>query len=127
MSDERIPNWDDGGPTPFDEAARFREWIHTLDEDVIQGEYGYEPGEFTIFAEHWHEHYTQGLTPAQSFKRPLDAFAEDRRQRAAAKAVDWERIKAADATSRHCVASAGSSANSKTAEPFTASPQDGDD
>ncbi len=94
---ERVPNWDDGGPTPFDMDAAFREWIRVLDEDVIQGDYGYEPGEFTVFAEHWHEHYRQGLTPAQSFKRALDAFAEDRRAREQQKETNWDRIKAADA------------------------------
>lgn len=78
---EREPNWDDGGPTPFDVDEKFREWIRVLDEDVIQEEYGYEDGEFTVFAEHWHEHYRQGLTPQQSFKRALDAFAADRRER----------------------------------------------
>lgn len=94
---ERVPSWDDGGPTPWDEDAKFREWIHVLDEDVIQGEYGYERGEFTIFAEHWHEHYRQGLTPAQSFKRALDAFAEDRRQRDQEQKAKWQSIQAADA------------------------------
>lgn len=77
----REPNWDDGGPTPWDADPKFREWLRVLDEDVIQGEYGYEQGEFTVYAEHWHEHYRQGLTPAQSFKRALDAFAEDRREK----------------------------------------------
>jgi hypothetical protein len=94
---DRVPNWDDGGQTPWDVDANFRDWIHRLDEDVIQGEYGYEPGEFTIFAEHWHEHYTQGLTPEQSFKRALDAFAEDRRQREQERKVNWSRIQEADA------------------------------
>lgn len=91
------PNWDDGGPTPWDADEKFRAWIQVLDEDVIQGEYGYEPGEFAIFAEHWHEHYTQGLTPQQSFKRVLDAFAEDRRQREQARKDNWARIQSADA------------------------------
>jgi transposase-like protein len=80
---ERTPNWDDDGPTPFDVDDKFRAWIRELDEDVIQGEYGYEQGEFTVYAEHWHDHYLQGLTPAQSFKRALDAHAEARREREA--------------------------------------------
>lgn len=94
---EREPNWDDGGPTPWDVDDKFRAWIHALDEDVIQAEYGYEPGEFTIFAEHWYEHYRQGLTPQQSFKRALDAFAEDRRQREQERKDNRARIEAADA------------------------------
>ena len=93
----REPNWDDGGPTPWDTDPKFRAWIRTLDEDVIQGEYGYEQGEFTVYAEHWHPHYLEGLTPAQSFKRALDAFAEDRRERDRQKAENWARIQAADA------------------------------
>lgn len=96
-NEDREPNWDDGGPTPWDCDPKFREWINTLDEDVIQGEYGYEPGEFTVYAEHWHEHYRQGLTPAQSFKRALDAFAEDRREQDRKRKENWERIKASDA------------------------------
>ena len=91
----REPNWDDGGPTPWDIDEKFREWIRALDEDVIRGAYGYEPGEFTVYAEHWHDHYRQGLTPQQSFKRALDAFAEDRRQRNAERMANDERIDAA--------------------------------
>lgn len=94
---DREPNWDDGGPTPWDVDEKFRAWIEELDEDVIQGEYGYEPGEFTIYAEHWHEHYRMGLAPAQSFKRALDAFAEDRRQKDAERKATAERIREADA------------------------------
>ncbi len=94
---DREPNWDDDGPTPWDVDEKFRAWIRTLDEDVIQGEYGYEPGEFTVYAAHWHEHYLQGLTPEQSFKRALDAFAEDRRQREAERKNNWERIQVSDA------------------------------
>jgi len=97
MSDTREPNWDDGGPTPCDVDEKFRAWIYALDEDVIQGEYGYEPGEFTVYAEHWHEHYMQGLTPQQSFKRALDAFAESRRQEEAERKANAQRIRDADA------------------------------
>jgi hypothetical protein len=89
--------WDTDGPTPFDLDEKFRAWIRELDEDVIQGEYGYERGEFTVYAEHWHPHYLEGLTPAQSFKRALDAFAEARDEREAERKANLERIKAADA------------------------------
>lgn len=53
----------------------FRGWIAELDEDVIQGEYGYEPGEFDVFPEHWRPMYDEGLTPAEAFKRALKAHA----------------------------------------------------
>ena len=56
----------------------FDEWIRELDEDVIQGEYGYERGEFSVFPEMWRSMFDKGLTPAAAFKRALDAFAEDR-------------------------------------------------
>lgn len=81
----------------YDADEKFREWIRALDEDVIQGEYGYEPGEFTVYAEHWRDHYKQGLTPSQSFKRALDAFAEDRSERDRQRKENWARIQAADA------------------------------
>lgn len=81
MTMNLLDPWDTDGPTPFDTDDKFREWIRMLDEDVIQGEYGYDRGEFTVYAEHWYPHYLEGLTPAQSFKRALDAFAEDRRDR----------------------------------------------
>jgi hypothetical protein len=63
----------------FDDDEKFREWIRALDEDVIQGEYGYEDGEFTVYSDDWHPMYAEGLTPAAAFKRALDAFAKDRR------------------------------------------------
>jgi hypothetical protein len=93
---ETIDPWDTDGPTPWDLDAKFRAWIHELDEDVIQGKYGYERGEFTVYAEAWHPHYLEGLTPQQSFKRALDAAAEDRKQRERERLANWERIKAAD-------------------------------
>ena len=68
----------DDGTTEADHDAAFREWMDTLNEDVIQGEYGYERGEFTAFPDLWHPLYVEGLTPAQAFKRALDLFAEDR-------------------------------------------------
>jgi len=83
--------------TPWDLDEKFRDWIRELDEDVIQAEYGYERGEFTVYAADWHPHYLEGLTPQQSFKRALDAFAEDRKERERERRKNWDRIKAADA------------------------------
>lgn len=93
----REPNWDDGGPTPWDVDPKFREWIRVLDEDVIQEEYGYERGEFTVYAEAWHPMYLEGLTPAAAFKRALDAAAEARHERERQRKEEWARIQAADA------------------------------
>lgn len=75
---------------------KFRRWIEVLTEDVIQGEYGYEPGEFTVYPEHWRPLFKEGLTPQQAFKRALDAFAEGRREDERLKQENWERIQRED-------------------------------
>lgn len=54
------------------------EWITTLKEDVIQEEYGYEPGEFDVAPAMWHGLYAEGLTPSEAFRRALDDFREHR-------------------------------------------------
>lgn len=75
----------------------FDVWITALEEDVIQGEYGYEPGEFTVYAEHWRPMFRKGLTPEQAFRRALDGFAEARREEDERRAANWARIQAEDA------------------------------
>jgi hypothetical protein len=76
---------------------RFRSWIEALDVEVIQGEYGYEPGEFAVFPEHWRPMYREGLTPLEAFRRALDASAEERREREAHRSENGRRIQEADA------------------------------
>jgi len=80
-----------------EEEDDFELWIDNLEIDVIQFEYGYEPGEFTVYPEHWRPMYDRGLTPAQAFKAALDAHAEARREEDAARLANYERIKLADA------------------------------
>ena len=75
---------------------RFSDWIAALEEEVIQGEYGYEPGEFTVYPDLWRPSFKEGLTPSQSFARALDAFADQRAEEDRRKAENWERIKEAD-------------------------------
>ncbi len=75
----------------------FQTWLDELEEGVIQADYGYEPGEFTVYPEHWRPMFKEGLTPAAAFKRALDAFAEGRRQDDEARAANWKRIQAEDA------------------------------
>lgn len=75
---------------------RFSKWIETLEEDVIQGEYGYEPGEFTVYPDLWRPAYKEGLTPSRAFAKSLDAFAEERAAEDRRKTENWERIKDAD-------------------------------
>ena len=78
-------------------ASAFDAWIDELDETVIQGEYGYEPGEFAVYPEHWRAMWRQGLTPTEAFRRALDAHAEARVEADRAQAENWQRIQAADA------------------------------
>lgn len=58
-------------------AYTFDEWITELNLDVIQDEFGYEPGEFTVYPEHWRPLFEEGLTPLQAFQRALKAHRED--------------------------------------------------
>jgi hypothetical protein len=81
-------------------SAKFDLWIDELREDVVQDEYGYEPGEFTVFPDEWRPLYKEGLTPSQAFKRAFDAFAEARAAEDSAKTENWARIQAEDAPLR---------------------------
>ena len=63
---------------PRSDEAHFRDWIVRLREDVIQEEYGYEPGEFDVYPEMWRGIYAEGLTPSAAFRRALDDFAKHR-------------------------------------------------
>jgi len=57
---------------------RFDAWINTMIEDVVEDEYGYEPGEFTVYPEHWRPMFDEGLTPSAAFKRACDARSSSR-------------------------------------------------
>jgi hypothetical protein len=63
---------DDAGPN-----ASYRAWLDVLNEDVIQGEFGYEDGEFTAFPSLWYSLYAEGLTPRQAWQRALNAHREN--------------------------------------------------
>lgn len=76
---------------------KFDRWIQVLREDVIEGEFGYEPGEFTVYREHWHPLFKEGLTPRQAWQRALDAFAEGRREDERLRDENWARIQREDA------------------------------
>jgi hypothetical protein len=58
----------------------FDEWLRQLNEDVVQGEFGYEPGEFTVYPGHWRALYDEGLTPRAAWQRALDARRGDEDQ-----------------------------------------------
>lgn len=70
MPDDFYPPW-------FENDA-FDEWIRELQEDVIQGQYGYEEGEFDVYSGHCWPLYEEGLTPLEAWKRALQAFKENR-------------------------------------------------
>lgn len=59
----------------------FAAWIRQLDEEIIQAEYGYEPGEFTVYPDLWRGAFDSGKTPLEAFKSALKAFDEDRKRR----------------------------------------------
>lgn len=76
---------------------KFDEWIRILDEDVIQGDYGFERGEFTVYPELWRPMFREGLTPAQAYHRALDDYNQAEREEDGRRAANWARIQAEDA------------------------------
>jgi hypothetical protein len=78
-------------------GMKFDKWIDELRESVIEGEYGYEPGEFTVYPQEWRPMFYEGLTPQQAFKRALDAYADARKTDDESRAANWRRIQAEDA------------------------------
>ena len=61
---------------PWEDNEPYDKWLNELREDVIEDEYGYEPGEFNVYAEAWYPLFERGLTPQQAFRRALDAHRE---------------------------------------------------
>ena len=62
-----------------DHDVAFDDWLRELRETVIEGEFGYEPGEFAVYPAHWRPFYDKGLTPRQAWLRALDAHRKKRR------------------------------------------------
>lgn len=73
----------------------FDDWLDEL-ETVILPDFGFEPSEFTVYAEHWRPAYDQKKTPREAFQSALDAHGEARREEEAAKRANWERIQRED-------------------------------
>lgn len=84
----------------FAGEAKYDAWLTALEEDVIQEEFGYEPGEFTVYPSEWRDLYDEGLTPREAWQRALDAFADARREEDERQAANAARIQAEDALSR---------------------------
>lgn len=97
-SDGREPGdlYQDGGPDVDHVDEQYREWLHVLERDVIEGEFGYEPGEFTVYSSHWLDLYDAGLTPCEAWQRALDGYANARRERDAELGASYARIIAED-------------------------------
>lgn len=79
------------------EKPDFDSWIETLRTDVVQDEFGYEEGEFTVYPELWRQAFDRGLTPSQAFRSALDAAGDARREREREAAENWKRILREDA------------------------------
>jgi len=76
--------------------AAYKLWLDELEQDVIQGEFGYEPGEFTVYTTHWADLYEEGLTPRMAWQRALDCIANKRRGDDEAKKANYARIVSED-------------------------------
>ena len=82
-------------PAPL-AVGDFDEWIRQLDEDVIQGEFGYEPGEFTVYTTHWRPLFDEGISPREAWQRALDGHRNARQHEDAERAANYARIVAED-------------------------------
>lgn len=56
------------------QTTTFDNWIRELDEQVIQGEYGYERGEFDVFPENWRQLFDRAMTPQEAFRHALNVM-----------------------------------------------------
>lgn len=77
-------------------TVAYQRWLDTLNDDVVQTEFGYEPGEFTVYSSHWVELYELGLSPNEAFQHALDGYANARRDEEGRKIANYARIVAAD-------------------------------
>jgi hypothetical protein len=91
MKRQAFENEEDFTPTDA-----YRDWLDELETKVIQDEFGYEPGEFTVYTTHWSPLYEEGLTPRQAWQRALDGYAQVRKEREVEQAANWARIVSAD-------------------------------
>lgn len=70
----------------------FRNWLEELEIGVIQGEYGYEDGEFNVYPSHWRPMFDRGLTPQEAFRRALDMHACGRVEDECLRTINWARV-----------------------------------
>ena len=72
--------------------VKFDSWLAELECEVIQGEFGYEPGEFTVYPSEWYPLYQRGLSPHEAWQRAFDMRACGRIEEECLKAINWARI-----------------------------------
>lgn len=58
---------------------QYRKWLDVLEHEVIEDEFGYEPGEFTVYSGAWEELYKEGLSPREAWQRALDGHRNARK------------------------------------------------
>lgn len=73
----------------------FDDWLDEL-ETVVLPDFGFEPGEFTVYPDHWRSLYDQKISPRDAFQRALDAHGEARREEEVERKANWERIQRDD-------------------------------
>lgn len=79
------------------EQEPFGRWIEELNTSVIEAEYGYEPGEFSVSPSDWEHLYREGLSPLDAFKRALRAADDARKAKDATVKENRRRIDAEEA------------------------------
>ena len=89
------------------QSRQFREWVLKLEEEVIQGEFGFDPGEFSVHTEHWYPLFRESLTPCEAWQRALNAAAAADQERERKKEENWKRIQAEDAATIARASTAG--------------------
>ena len=77
-------------------TAAYQAWLETLEHDVIEGEFGYERGEFTVYTTHWAALYEKGITPRRAWQHALDGFANKCCENEDAKTANYTRIVSED-------------------------------
>ncbi|MCP4900100.1 MAG: hypothetical protein GY906_24280 [bacterium] len=64
--------------TPWHNDEAYDGWLRVLKEEVIEGDFGYEPGEFTVYHDAWWPLYLEGLNPEAAWQRALNAHKKAR-------------------------------------------------
>jgi hypothetical protein len=77
------------------DGGDYHNWLTELAEDVIEDEFGYDPGEFAVYSGHWWELYNAGLTPREAWLRALDGHVNGPEDSGLARIVSEDEAKVA--------------------------------